>query len=114
MEEAAKKHGIVTEEGLPSNVNFQVRVVKTEKLIELHAFGFHEWDSQTKNEETFKTWGMMKIPLVTQKETEPLPEKYTQRKIEFHLSVSYIQKCVNQVYCKHSQVRWEPIERMEE
>ena len=65
--------------------------MKTEKLIELHAFGFHEWDRPTKNEEKFKTWGMMKIPLVTQKETEPLPEKYTQRKIEFHLSVSYIQ-----------------------
>ena len=41
VEEAAKMLGILTEEGLPSNINFQVRVVKNEKLIELHAFGLH-------------------------------------------------------------------------
>ena len=54
MEEAAQKLGILTEEGLPSNVNFQVRVVKTERLIELHAFGFHEWDNPPKNDENLK------------------------------------------------------------
>jgi hypothetical protein len=114
VEETAKKLGILTEEGLPSNINFQVRVVKTEKLIELHAFGLHEWDNPPKNDENLKTWGMMKIPLVTQKESEPMPEKYTQRKIEFHLSVSYVTKCMNNEYYKHSQVEWEPIKRMEE
>jgi hypothetical protein len=92
VEEAAKILGITAEEGLPGNINFQVRVVKVEKLIELQCFGHHEWENPPRNEESLKTWGMMKIPIVSQKEQEPLPEKYTQRKIEFHLSVVM---CVN-------------------
>ena len=59
--------------------------MKTEKLVELHAFGFHQWDSPAKNDEMHKTWGMLKILLITQKETEPLAEKYAARKIEFHI-----------------------------
>jgi hypothetical protein len=55
VEEAAKMHGIIAEEGLPSNINFQVRVVKSEKLIELHAFGLHEWENPPRNDESLKT-----------------------------------------------------------
>ena len=95
VEEMAKKHNIGKEEGLPGNVSFQVRIVQSDKLVELHAFAFHQWNNPSTNNEGERTWGMLQIPLITQKEKEPLAEKFVARKIEFHLSISYIQKSLN-------------------
>ena len=114
VEEAAKSLGIAPEEGLPGNINFQVRIIKVEKLIELQCFGYHEWENPPRNQGNLKKWGMMKIPIVSQKEQEILPEKYTQRKIEFHLSVSYVCKFTNNEFHKHSHVQWEPVRVIEE
>ena len=109
VEEAAKSLGIEPEESLPGNINFQVRIIKVEKLIELHCFGYHEWENPPRNQGDKKKWGMMKIPIISQKEQEVLPEKYTQRKIEFHLSVSYVCKFTNDELHKYSHEQWEPI-----
>ena len=108
MEEEAKALGIEPEESLPGNINFQVRIIKVEKLIELHCFAHHQWENPPLNAGNDRQWGMLKIPIVSQKEEEVLPEKYTLRKMEFHLSVSYVSQLMavqgeeDKIYCKHS------------
>ena len=57
VEEAAKALGIEPEESLPGNINFQVRIIKVKKLIELHCFGYHQWDNPPKNEGDQRKWG---------------------------------------------------------
>ena len=119
VEEATKALGIEREESLPGNINFQVRIIKVEKLIELRCFAHHHWDNPPLNAGNDRQWGMLKIPIVSQKEEEILPEKFILRKMEFHLSVSYVSKLTDvqgvtgEVYCKHSNNTWQSIDVIE-
>ena len=92
VEEKAKALGIEPDESLPGSINFQVRFVKVEKSIQLHCFAHHEWKNPPTNAKDKRQWGMLKIPIVTLKEEEKLPEKYNLRKMEFQLSCSYTTK----------------------
>ena len=63
---------------------------------------------------------MLKILLITQKEKEPLAEKFVARKIEFHLSISYIQKSEDagkvfkKIKISNHQPEWVDINLLEE
>ena len=80
VEEKAKKHNIAEVEGVPGNFGFQVRIVQTEKVVELHAFAKHQWEKPSVNEDS-KTWGMLQIPLIIQNSKVLLAEKFLVRKI---------------------------------
>ena len=50
IEEKAKKHNIAETEEVPGNFGFQVRIVQTEKVVELHAFAKHQWEEPSVND----------------------------------------------------------------
>jgi hypothetical protein len=92
VKEKANKHNIAEAEGVPGN--FQVRIVQTEKEVELHAFALHNWEEPSVNDDS-KTWGMLKIPMVIQNSYAAMAEKFLVRKIEFYLNISYLQKKIS-------------------
>ena len=112
-EEKAKTMGVEMEEGQQGIVNFQVRIVKEEKSIFLHCFSHHDWERPIANAKDQREWAILRIPLITLKTDEDLPEKYNLRKIEFSLSSSSLTKYDNDWY-KYTEHGWELIAAIEE
>jgi hypothetical protein len=92
IEEIAGKHGIEETPEVPGSFGFQIRIVQTEKVVQLHGFAKHKWDKPSVNNDTEKSWGMLCIPVLIQSSTTELAEKYLQRKIEIYINISYLQK----------------------
>jgi hypothetical protein len=99
--EEVKKNAIDENEGLQGQLSFHVRITQDEqsKEVDLKAFAFHDWEKPSENTDN-KKWGMLKIPIISQKSYSVIPEKFLKRKIEFFLSISYLQKKENNAWGK--------------
>ena len=113
-EERAKAMGIEKDEGQQGIVNFQVRIIKEEKIIHLHCFAHHHWEHPTANEKDKREWAILRIPLINLKAEENLPEKYNLRKIEFSLSSSAVtKKDTDNDWYKYTGKGWNLIDAIE-
>ena len=72
VEEKAKALGIEPDEGQQGIVNFQVRIIRVEKLIQLHCFAHHDWENPTNNAKETRQWGILRIPIINLKVEEKL------------------------------------------
>ena len=94
--EEVKKNAIDENEGLQGQLSFHVRITQDEqsKEVDLKAFAFHDWEKPSENTNN-KKWGMLKVPIITQKSYSAIADKFLKRKIEFFFNISYLQKSGN-------------------
>ena len=111
-EEKAKSMDVEMEEGSQGIVNFQVRIVKEEKSIFLLCFSHHDWEQPITNAKDQRKWAIIRIPLITLKTEEDLPEKYILRKIQFSLSSSSVTKYTDDWY-KYTGKGWQLVADIE-
>ena len=112
-EEKAKTMDVEMEEGSQGIVNFQVRIVKEEKSIFLLCFSHHDWERPITNAKDQREWAILRIPLITLKTEEDLPEKYILRKIQFSLSSSSVTRYTDDWY-KYTGKEWQLVSAIEE
>ena len=80
--EEVKKNAIDENKGLQGQLSFHVRITQDEqsKEVDLRAFAFHDWEKPSENTNN-KKWGMLKIPIITQKSYSVIADKFLKRKI---------------------------------
>ena len=113
-DEKAKVMKLEVEEDSQGIVNFQVKISKHEKSILLLCFSHHNWNQPITNDKEERAWATLRIPLVTLKVEEDLPEKYTLRIIQFSLSSSAISRYYNNNWEKHTGKEWTLVSEMEQ
>ena len=105
-DEKAKLMKLEVEEDSQGIVNFQVKISKHEKSILLLCFSHHNWNKPITNDKEEREWATLRIPLVTLKVEDDLPEKYTLRIIQFSLSSSAICRYHDNEWEKHTGKEW--------